>query len=77
MNNRISLLNSNNSNQNNTFNNYTNIHLNFFPKNVIQNQYKINHNHDIICFQKCSHWTLNLSLISNKNKKYLLNIFMV
>lgn len=69
MNNRISLLNSNNSNQNNTFNNYTNIHLNFFPKNVIQNQYKINHNHDIICFQKCSHWTLNLSLISNKNKK--------
>jgi hypothetical protein len=30
---------------------------------------KINHNYDIICFQKCSNWILNLSLISNKNKK--------
>ena len=69
MNNRISLPNSNNLNQNNTLNNYPNSQLNFFPKNVNQNQYKINHNYDIICFQKCSNWTLNLSFISNKNKK--------
>ena len=71
MNNRISLHNSNNSNQNNIFINYTNtnLNLNFFPKNFTQNQLKINHNYDIICFQKCSNWILNLSLISNKNKK--------
>ena len=40
----------------------------FLPKNCSNVNSSIYHNHDIICFQKCSNWFLNLSLISNKTK---------
>ena len=39
-----------------------------YLKNII-----INHNYDLICFQKCSKWELNLSKIDSKNKKSFSN----
>ena len=46
-------------------------YLNFesFPINSPNGKASIYHNHDIINLQACSNWFLNLSYISNKNKR--------
>ena len=49
------------------------------PENLNLNQSNsfdnIFHNHNLICFQKCSNWFVILSLISNKNKKLISNSY--
>ena len=49
------------------------------PENLNFNQSNsfdtIFHNHNLICFQKCSNWFVILSLISNKNKKLISNSY--
>ena len=49
--------------KNNSYNKMNKNHCKDFLKN-----FTIDHNFDLICFQKCSNWILKLSMISSKNK---------